>query len=229
MAKNILFYFTGTGNSLAVAKSIANKLEDTILMPILDPDALSIINQQTERIGLVFPIHINSIPWLLEKFIERMQNLPHIYYFAIATHGGKPGMTELYLNKLFNKQQITLNAYFEIKMINNTPKGIAPKFLMTMNWEEDIRETHVNKMMEDTQIILEKVSRKIQNKKQETIQYPPKGIKKLSYLGMNILWYINKKSKPKLAFVLDENQYGFIMIVAFAMHVLIFVQHKQSA
>ena len=144
MAKNILFYFTGTGNSLAVAKSIDEDLTDIILVPILRNDALDHIDECTEKIGLVFPVHLNAVPRIVTKFLGKIKLMSSVYFFAIATHGGAPGMSGLYLNRILKKLDINLDGYFEIKMINNTPKGVAPKLLMNLNWEKDITPEKVN-------------------------------------------------------------------------------------
>ena len=120
MSKNILFYFTGTGNSLAVAKNITSCLTDAVLAPMLKEDTLDYIDKDTERIGLVFPIHINKVPHIVVKFIEKMKFLSSVYFFAVATHGGAPGMTGVYLNKVLKKQNRDLDGYFEIKMINRS-------------------------------------------------------------------------------------------------------------
>ena len=130
MSKTVLFYFLGTDNSLAVARNIAERLTDAIVVPMLKGNAEAYIDVDTERIGLIYPIYMNAVPRIVVKFTERLKCLPGHYVFAVATHGGIPGMAGLHLNKVLKEQQIALDAYFDIEMINNTPKGVAPKPLM---------------------------------------------------------------------------------------------------
>ncbi len=177
MSKNVLFYFTGTGNSLAVARSIAVGLTEVHLVPMLKKDALDYIDNNTERIGLVFPIHVNAVPHIVVKYIEKIKILSSVYFYAVATHGGVPGMSELYLNKILKKQNIILDAYFEIKMINNTPKGVAPKFLMNLDWELGITPEKINAVLSESHISIENIVQKIK---------------------------IKEKSRHKLNFLLDE-------------------------
>lgn len=208
MSKNILFYFTGTGNSLAVAKMIAESLTDVMVVPILREDAARYINKDTERIGLVFPIHMNSAPRMVVDFIEQIELMSTVYFFAVATHGGVPGMTGLYLNKVFKKQDIILDGYFEVKMINNTPKGVAPKFLMTLNWELDITPEKINTMLRESHLSIQNIAQSIKNKEKTTLQCLSSGSKRVAYCMMSLIWYISEKFKPKLTFLLDESCTG---------------------
>jgi len=197
VAKSILFYFTGTGNSLVVAKSIVNDLTDVFLVPMLREDALNYIDKYTESIGLVFPIHMNAVPNVVVKFIERIKLVSSVYFYAVATHGGVPGMSGLYLNKILKKQNIGLDGYFEIKMINNTPKGVAPKFLMNLYWELDITPEKINTIISESHLSIENIIEKIKSKEKTTLQCLP-------YWMMNLIWYISEKSKHKLKFILDD-------------------------
>ena len=204
MSKNIVFYFTGTGNSLAVAKAIVKELPDGVVVPMLSKDALNYIEEDAERIGLVFPIYMNSVPKNVIKFIEKLKPLPFVYFFAVATHGGIPGMSGLYLNKILRRQSISLDGYFEIKMINNTPKGVAPKLLMSLDWELDITPEKIEVALSEAQAVLRKNVAMILRKEKTTLQNVPRGVKKMEYWMMNLLWYVNNRSKHKLDFVLDE-------------------------
>ena len=61
----MLFYFTGTGNSLYVAKNIEN---DPISIP-------QIINKQEQiykgdRIGVVAPIYGHELPEMVKEFLK---------------------------------------------------------------------------------------------------------------------------------------------------------------
>jgi ferredoxin len=204
LSKNVLFYFSGTGNSMTVAKSIAQGLEDVILVPMLREDALNHIDKYTESMGLVFPIHINAVPHIVVKFLEKIKLLSSVYFFAVATHGGVPGMSGLYLNKILKKQNIILDAYFEIKMINNTPKGVAPKFLMNLDWELDITPEKIDMLIGESHLSIQNIIGKIKIKEKTTLQRLPAGLKRVAYWMMSLMWYISEKSRHKLNFLLDE-------------------------
>ena len=204
MPKNIVFYFTGTGNSLAVAKSVAGGLTDGLVVPMLGKDGLECIDADTERVGFVFPIYMNAVPKVVVQFIETLKPVPTTYYFALATHGGIPGMTGLYFNKVLRCRGICLDAYFEVKMINNTPKGVAPKFLMSRNWELDITTDKVEQALGEVEMILQDSIGIIRRKEKTVLQNPPNGVKRINYWLMNIVWYISNHTKHKLDFLLDN-------------------------
>jgi formate hydrogenlyase subunit 6/NADH:ubiquinone oxidoreductase subunit I/flavodoxin len=208
MSKTVLFYFSGTGNSLAAARSIAEGLTDTIVVPMLKGNAESIIDVDTERIGLIYPIHMNAVPRAVVKFTERLKCLPEHYVFAVATHGGIPGMAGLHLNKVLKEQKIALDAYFEVEMINNTPKGVAPKPLMELDWELSITPDIIEAKLKTADDIMDGVIHSVMNKERKTIQIPTSISKKFSYWMMKLLWSINEKSKPKLDFIVDEDCIG---------------------
>jgi flavodoxin len=69
MSKNIIFYFSGTGNSLKVAKDIANAIEDCELISMKESRKLS---STYERIGLVYPIYIGGMSGAVVKFVKAL-------------------------------------------------------------------------------------------------------------------------------------------------------------
>ena len=51
--RNVIYYFSGTGNSLAVARKIANQLGDTKLLKI-QYDQNELDTTPYDRVGIVF-------------------------------------------------------------------------------------------------------------------------------------------------------------------------------
>ena len=90
--KAAVYYFTGTGNSLAVARDIAKSLEgELISIPSVIQQEL--VRTDAEVIGVVFPVYIWGMPLIVERFIKKLANLQDKYVFAITTYGGMPGAT----------------------------------------------------------------------------------------------------------------------------------------
>jgi flavodoxin len=50
--KTTIYWFSGTGNSLKIAKDLAEKLEDTELIPMAKAWKEECIAVETERVGL---------------------------------------------------------------------------------------------------------------------------------------------------------------------------------
>jgi Pyruvate/2-oxoacid:ferredoxin oxidoreductase delta subunit len=114
-----IFYFTGTGNSLQVAKDIADQLSGInvcALASIMQEDSI-IINAKS--VGFVFPIYFSRIPLLVEKFIEKLTIRSNPYIFAVVTYGGAPSDAIHKLNRLLQKQSINLSSGFMMRMPAN--------------------------------------------------------------------------------------------------------------
>lgn len=83
------FYFTATGNSLAVAKSIGGEL---ISIPRVEGSAPEVFRD--DAIGIVFPTYACSVPKIVRRFLSRV-TFEAEYTFAIATYGnGKGAVTD---------------------------------------------------------------------------------------------------------------------------------------
>lgn len=114
-----IFYFTGTGNSLAVAKDIANKLDNTELISIP-----AVINEKiepiAESIGIIFPVYMWGIPNMVVEFVKKLNLTESQYIFAVATCAGQPGETLVQLQKLLQNKGSNLQAGFAVLETANT-------------------------------------------------------------------------------------------------------------
>lgn len=109
-----IFYFSGTGNSLKVARDIAGKLGDTTVVPI-SAAIKEELDLSAERIGIVFPVIDLGIPSIVSKFIKKMAPLNKgKYFFAIATYGGMLAGSLLQVANRFKSQKLKLSAGFAL-------------------------------------------------------------------------------------------------------------------
>lgn len=115
-----IYYFSATGNSLAVAKKLQQRLEDCELVPIA-----SLLNENTiipknEIIGLVFPLYFLGVPMLVKSFIDKVVFDEVRYIFTVVTKGGElAGGAIPLLNKVLKRKGHRLNAGFYITMPDN--------------------------------------------------------------------------------------------------------------
>jgi ferredoxin len=117
MPSTTIYYFSATGNSLVVARAIAEKLGDATLIPMArDAEHPS---PDTPLIGLIFPVYIFGLPLIVTRFIEKLQVPADAYVFAVAVHGGMPCATLTQTAKLFSQRKITLAAGFVVRMVDN--------------------------------------------------------------------------------------------------------------
>lgn len=119
---NRIYYFTGTGNSLYIAKIIQQSIEYTELIFI---DALSSkdkIEIKGDRVGFIFPVYFAKLPVVVQEFMERIDSIQANYTFSIITGGGLFGSVLKELNKKLVKKNGELDAGFLVKMPSNHPK-----------------------------------------------------------------------------------------------------------
>lgn len=123
-----IFYFSGTGNSLAVARELNNNLNDKgNIIPLsifIDKESVQI---DTDVLGFVFPVYFMNIPDVVKAFIKKLTFKTNPYIFAIETCNGIPGASLLELNKCLNGKGKALSSGFVINMPGNaivTPNNI---------------------------------------------------------------------------------------------------------
>ncbi len=85
-----VYYFSGTGNSLHIAKNIAVKANGT-LHSIASVFFNERIQSKADCTGIIFPCYLaqlNGIPLIVEKFVRKLEGMESKYIFAVCTCGG---------------------------------------------------------------------------------------------------------------------------------------------
>ncbi len=83
--EKIIYYFSGTGNSLRTARLIADKLGGARLVSMRnDPQAVS--GAEAQVIGFVCPVYEWDVPEPVEEFVRRLAVNPSAYTFMVATY-----------------------------------------------------------------------------------------------------------------------------------------------
>ncbi len=128
-----IYYFTGTGNTLAAAKQIAAMLgEQMELIPIASLARGNTVDfGDAETVGIFHPVYCFGIPAIVQKFLERIKKHPRgtkqPYLYSLCTSSGLLGSAHIILEQGLRKQGYKLNAYFHIPMVSNyIPRAKAP-------------------------------------------------------------------------------------------------------
>ena len=101
MAQHMIFYFTGTGNSLKSALTIARKLQgstnDTARVVCMGPDEPFSFTGCCDTIGFVFPCHFGGVPWRVLEYVRALDltGQESAYRYAVVTYGGGFAATSL--------------------------------------------------------------------------------------------------------------------------------------
>jgi ferredoxin len=112
-----LYVYTGTGNSLWVARQLASELKGAFLefMPYLSKDS----KVQADAVGIIFPVHIWGLPARVIEFIKRLKVTPTTYLFAVAVNAGQPAATLLQLRRLMATRKLSLSLGYSVVMPSN--------------------------------------------------------------------------------------------------------------
>jgi ferredoxin/flavodoxin len=128
-----VYYFSGTGNSLAVARDIAKGI-DRKLVPIASLIGAKSIKPKSDVLGLVFPVYYATndcgIPLIVGRFVGKLENLSSKYIFGVCTHSGIPGMTIENLKSAVQSRGGKLAAGFAVRMSNKKEKERKQKVLL---------------------------------------------------------------------------------------------------
>lgn len=133
-----VLYFTATGNSLYVAKSIGDEYDS---IPKLIKEGR--YDFEDEKLGIVFPVYFTGVPKIVEKFLDK-STLKSKYIFGVVTYGNLSGAATRHLLKIGKRNGINFSYINEILMVDN----YLPGFDMTTqlqgeankNIEENLRK-----------------------------------------------------------------------------------------
>jgi len=116
----ILFYFSGTGNSLNTAISIQENIKNCDILSIPKVLEEKKFNYKADKIGFIFPVHFLDAPEIVKEFLKNIKIKGNPYIFAIATCGGEIGKTFQTINKLLDRQNRKLHSEFSLVLPPNS-------------------------------------------------------------------------------------------------------------
>lgn len=121
MTKNIIYYFTGTGNSLKAAKDIADNLNNTKIISIAKNFGQATIKGNPDTVGFVFPVYYCGLPQIVLEFITQLDLSQISYIYIAATYGSMAGNAGCIsqTNRILKNKGKILNAGFYIKSVDN--------------------------------------------------------------------------------------------------------------
>ncbi len=111
----MIYYFSGTGNSLFVAKSLSQSLQLS-LVDMADAQQTT-LQTEGEMVGFVLPTYAWGVPRIVSEFLEKWQpkSKPH-YVFAVFTCGDDMGYADHVLRCLLQRIELFLHAVFSVQM-----------------------------------------------------------------------------------------------------------------
>ena len=113
-----IFYFTGTGNSLMVARDISKALGDSEITPIAQFQNVD-DDKSCDIVGIVFPVYWGGLPRKVLEFLPSLITYKESYIFAVETHAGGPGNAISQLRVEIQQIGLELSAGFHLRMPSN--------------------------------------------------------------------------------------------------------------
>lgn len=107
--ENVIYYFSGRGNSLSVAQGLARLVSDTEIRPMSSVQGEAVLPDG--RVGFILPVIDFGIPAYVRDFVKRLKaDGKQRYLFAVITCGGLPGASMASVKGLLQKRGLTLSA-----------------------------------------------------------------------------------------------------------------------
>ncbi len=116
----MILYFTGTGNSLYVAKKLSNENEKLIsIADLMKQNNFIVELEEGEKLGLVFPVYFYTVPAIVREFLEKAEINNPGYVYSVITCGGGTGQASAVLKKILAGKGIKLSYFKELLMPDN--------------------------------------------------------------------------------------------------------------
>ncbi|MBI5542378.1 MAG: 4Fe-4S binding protein [Deltaproteobacteria bacterium] len=113
-----LYVYTGTGNSLWAARTLAASLPNAEVAAMAHHRE-GPVRPAADVVGLVFPVHMWGIPHRPLEFVRRLELAPTTYLFAVAVNAGQVSRTLVQLREELAARSLRLNAGYSLEMPSN--------------------------------------------------------------------------------------------------------------
>lgn len=124
--KATIYYFSGAGNSLYVARELQRRLPQAELISVMQALREDAPITTAETVGFVFPVYLSTVPRPVGQLIERIDLRTSSYVFVVATRIGTPTIVEPVVQRMLRAKGATLHATFLVNMASSTPTGLVP-------------------------------------------------------------------------------------------------------
>ncbi len=113
----MVLYFSGTGNSLAIARAIATATNDQVL-PLVQAFRQDLTSEK--RIGLVYPSYDFNAPPAVRKLVPMFRLNPQAYVFLIIPCGAQAGNSSWTIRRLLREKGIEVAYCHKIRVPDNS-------------------------------------------------------------------------------------------------------------
>lgn len=142
----MIFYFSGTGNSLWIARKLAETHKEQLFSIPEEmrnhPGAIRYALAPDEKIGFVFPVYSWGPPRIVEEFVEKLSfdNYHAQYLFFVCSCGDDVGLTRQVFVKRLEKKGWNCRAGFSVIMPNT--------YVLMKGFDTDPKEVEERKLFD---------------------------------------------------------------------------------
>lgn len=121
--RQMIFYFSGTGNSYAVARFLSERVGGPLvdIAQAIKKNEMEYFLKDEEKLGFVFPVYAWAPPKMVLEFVNKV--ILHCeappYTFGICTCGQSAGKAMRIFEEALYKKATTLNSGFSVVMPDN--------------------------------------------------------------------------------------------------------------
>lgn len=116
---NTIVYFTGTGNSLKLAKDIVSEMEDFKLCKVSQFINEKEVEVKSKFLGIVFPVYYARMPLIMEQFVRKLNISRDTYVFVAANYAGAPAQALIKSDNILQDRKSKLSSGFLFRMPGN--------------------------------------------------------------------------------------------------------------
>lgn len=149
----MIFHFSGTGNSLWVAKQLGEAFNEK-LIAIADElnspeNSFTYSLEEKETVFFVFPVHSWGPAALIKNFVEKikLKNYNSQAVYIVCSCGDNCGDTDKIIEKMLLEKAITVNKVFSIQMPNT--------YILMKGFGIDYKELEKEKLEKAPRLITE--------------------------------------------------------------------------
>lgn len=138
---NVFYYFTGTGNTLDVARQMGEVMEDTKLIRITKDVVVPEILYDADVVGIFSPTYMGSAPSMVKDFLGNLRIKSDCYVFTVVTCGGMEIATHKSMENTLKQSGCIVSANFTFNCPANNQTSYAPT-----SKEQAIQVVNANKI-----------------------------------------------------------------------------------